>query len=398
MCFFQSGLEFACGLRYDLGSMKPAPPSKGLTRSPRAINDLRRDLLAWYRIHRRDLPWRRTQDPYRIWVSEVMLQQTQVATVIPYYERFLQRFPDLRALARADLQDVLKVWEGLGYYRRVHHLHRAACELTAAGGGRVPDRHKAFRRLPGVGDYIANAVMSIAFGQPRAVVDGNVKRVLARLEGITTEINHAGSHRVYQAAADDLLDRKDPGTFNQALMELGALACTPRQPACPRCPWQAACFACQNRATADLPRRIAKAPIPEHAMAAGLLVHRGRLLVVRRPSTGLLSGLWEFPAGRRRKGESARRACRRILQETTGLQVRVAAENVRIRHAYTHFKIVLDLLRCRKRNGRVRLDGYQAFRWLRPEDLENLPFTGASKKAFPRLPALLAPAKRRPRS
>jgi A/G-specific adenine glycosylase len=366
--------------------MKPAPLSIGSGR-PALTADRQRDLLAWYRTHRRDLPWRQTRDPYPIWISEVMLQQTQVATVIPYYQRFLQRFPELTALARADLQQVLKLWEGLGYYRRAHHLHRAARELVDGGNGRVPDERQAFRSLPGVGDYIANAVMSIAFGHPCAVVDGNVKRVIARLEGITAEVNQAASHRIFQAAADRLLDRGDPGTFNQALMELGALVCTPRNPSCPACPWQGSCFARRNNATTDLPRRRRKAPVPEHAMAAGLLWHRRRLLIVQRPSEGLLAGLWEFPAGRRQRDESPPAACRRILQATTGIDVRVGQSLVRIRHAYTHFRIVQDLFDCRKIAGRVRLDGYQAFRWIRPRELGAFPFTGAGKKAFPQLNA-----------
>jgi A/G-specific adenine glycosylase len=375
--------------------MKPVPQSIGPDR-PSVTAALRRDLLAWYRTHRRDLPWRQTRDPYRIWISEVMLQQTQVATVIPYYQRFLKRFPNLAALARADLQQVLKHWEGLGYYRRAHHLHRAARELVDRGNGRLPDERQTFRSLPGVGDYIANAVMSIAFGRPCAVVDGNVKRVLARLEGITAEVNQAASHRVYQAAADRLLDRGDPGTFNQALMELGALVCTPRNPSCPVCPWQVPCFARQNDATTDLPRRIRKAPIPEHVMAAGLLWHRRRLLIVQRPSEGLLAGLWEFPAGRRLADETPQDACRRILPATTGISVRVEQDLACIHHAYTHFKIVQDLFCCRKIAGRVRLDGYQAFRWIRPRELDAFPFTGACKKAFPQLPPELFQSTRPP--
>ena len=347
---------------------------------------LRRDLLTWYKSHQRDLPWRRTRDPYRIWVSEVMLQQTQVATVIPFYHRFVQRFPDLAALARADIQAVLKHWEGLGYYRRAHHLHRAARLLVESGDGRVPDRHQAFRALPGVGDYIANAVMSIAFDRPRAVVDGNVKRVLARLGGIADPVNQSAVHRVFQRMADRLLDRACPGTFNQALMELGALVCTPRRPNCPDCPWKPSCFAFLNDATDELPKRIRRAPVPEHAMAAGVVCHRGRVLVVQRPSEGLLAGLWDFPGGRRHPGETGPAACRRLLWEATGLEVSVARKLIRVRHAYTHFKIELDLYLCRKDSGRVRLDGPQAFRWLRPTELDVLPFTGVGKKSIARLP------------
>ncbi len=364
----------------------PTPTKPQTARPPSSlIPKLRRDLLAWYATHRRDLPWRRTRDPYRIWISEVMLQQTQVATVIPFYHRFLERFPNLAALARADLQTVLKQWEGLGYYRRAHHLHRAAMEMMDAGGGRVPDRHRAFRALPGVGDYIANAVMSIAFDRPRAVVDGNVKRVLARLGGIGDPVNQSAAHRVFQQAADRLLDHSCPGTFNQAVMELGALVCTPRRPYCPECPWRTSCHACRNDLTDWLPRRIRRAPVPKHAMAAGVVCHRGRVLVVQRPSEGLLAGLWEFPGGRRQQRESGPTACRRLLRETTALDVTIERRLIRVDHAYTHFKIKLDLFLGRKDGGRVRLDGPQAFRWVRPQELNALPFTGVCKKTFPQL-------------
>ncbi len=362
------------------------------------IPALRRDLLAWYRTHQRDLPWRRTRDPYCIWISEVMLQQTQVATVIPYYQRFVQRFPDLAALARADIQTVLKHWEGLGYYRRAHHLHQAAQELVSAGQRHVPDQHEAFRALPGVGDYIANAVMSIAFDSPRAVVDGNVKRVLSRLAGIGEAVNHPSAHRVYQKMADRLLDRDHSGAFNQALMELGALICTPRRPECPDCPWQASCFAYLHEATTEFPKRIRKAPVPEHAMVAGLVCHRRRLLIVQRPAVGLLGGLWEFPGGRLIGQTSTAAACRQIVRQATGLEVVIERKVTRVRHAYTHFKIVQDLFLCRKTAGRVHLDGLQAFRWVRPRELDTFPFTGVCKKTFPRLPLdLLGDARRRQR-
>ncbi len=380
------GIVFAARVRYDLRRMKTPPPHDSPPCPPaKTAVALRRRLLAWYADRRRDLPWRRTSDPYRIWVSEVMLQQTQVATVIPYYERFIASFPDLATLARADRQTVLKHWEGLGYYRRAHHLHQATRELMAAGKERVPDRREVFRSLPGVGDYIANAVMSIAYDAPLAVVDGNVKRVLARLRGLTTAVNQPSAHREYQAVADTLLDRRHPGNYNQALMELGALVCTPRHPECGACPWQTACFAHRNGVVADYPRRIRKAPIPEHAMVAGIVGHRNRLLIVQRPAEGLLAGLWEFPGGRREGGQSAKAACRAILNQTTGLSVSVQRHITRVNHAYTHFKIVVDLFLCRKDKGRVRLQGPTAFRWIRPDELQDFPFTGVHKKTFAKL-------------
>jgi A/G-specific adenine glycosylase len=367
--------------------MRPSPQIEA-TRPPiRLIPTLRRRLLVWYQGHQRDLPWRQTRDPYRIWISEVMLQQTQVATVIPYYHRFLKSFPDLPTLARADIQKILKLWEGLGYYRRAHNLHKAARIMMQNGAGRIPNQHKPFLALPGVGAYIANAVMSIAFDLPYAVVDGNVKRVLARLGGIADAVNHTPAHRTYQLLADRLLEHRHPGLFNQALMELGALVCTPRSPNCTICPWETHCFARKHDATGDFPKRIRKKPTPEHAMVAGVLCHRNRLLIVQRPSEGLLAGLWEFPGGRREAGEQASGACKRTLYQTTGITVSVDQKLSRIKHAYTHFSITLDLFSCRKANGRLRLNGHQAFRWIRPNELDAFPFTGACRKTFPHLPA-----------
>ena len=207
------------------------------------LQSTRKRLTDWYAVHSRHLPWRQTQDPYRIWVSEVMLQQTQVKTVVPYYETFLAAFPYLETLAAAHLESVLKVWEGLGYYARARNLHRAARIVTERYGGRIPDRPDQFRTLPGVGDYICAAVQSIAYGVPLAVVDGNVKRVLARLYEIEEPVNRPSGARAFAKTADRLLDRSDPGVFNQALMELGALVCRPSSPDCGACPVRGRCAA-----------------------------------------------------------------------------------------------------------------------------------------------------------
>jgi A/G-specific adenine glycosylase len=346
---------------------------------------IRRALGAWYRRHRRRLPWREAGDPYRIWLSEVMLQQTQVKTALPYYERFTTAFPDVARLAAADPQQVLKLWEGLGYYRRAHHLMAAARAIVRDWDGRLPERREAFRALPGVGDYIANAVMSIAFGQPYAVVDGNVKRVLARLFLVDAPVNRPAAHARFQSLADVLLNTGDPSEHNQALMELGALVCTPRGPACPTCPLADHCRARRDGVVARYPARAPKAAVPEHAMVAAMIFKRGKLLIVQRPDEGFLGGLWEFPGGRRQAGEAAAAACRRLIREQTGLTVAVDAAAARVKHAYTHFKIVLDVLTCRWQAGRVRLEGPAAFRWVRRRELTRFPLPGAVKKALDRL-------------
>jgi A/G-specific adenine glycosylase len=346
---------------------------------------LRRRLLDWYERQRRRLPWRETRAPYRIWVSEVMLQQTQVTTAQPYYLRFIKQFPTLRKLAGADLEEVLKLWEGLGYYARARNLHRACAVVLARHGGRVPDEWAPFRALPGVGDYIAAAVLSIAFNRPHAVVDGNVKRVLARLLAMTAPVNQTASHRLFQAQADRLLDRDRPGDFNQAVMELGALVCTPAQPRCTLCPLMRRCAAHRGGATARYPHRVASRPVPEVEAAVGVVFKKGRVLITRRPEQGLLGGLWEFPGGRLREGESAAAACVREIKEEVNLEVVVENALTQVRHAYSHFRIRLHVFRCRFTAGRVRLNGPVAHRWVRIAEIDRFAFPGANRKFIPLL-------------
>lgn len=374
-------LKKACFMKPD----KPKTTTMDALCPPKDAMAIRKALRTWYDRHQRPLPWRQSRDPYRIWVSEVMLQQTQVKTVLPYYERFLAAFPDIHSLAAAGSQTVLKLWEGLGYYRRAHHLMEAARLVTRERNGRLPTERDVFRTLPGVGDYIANAVMSIAFGQPWAVVDGNVKRVLARLFRLDDPVNRPSIHARFQALADHLLDRSDPSAHNQAVMELGALICLPRNPACQACPLAARCRAYGDGVVDRYPVREKKTAIPEHAMVAGVVYKRGKLLLVRRPDEGFLGGLWEFPGGRCLKNEKPPVACRRTVQEQTGLTIATGEPVARVRHAYTHFKITLAAVACRWEAGRVRLNGPVAFRWVPLRDLEAFPLPGAIKKVLPHL-------------
>jgi A/G-specific adenine glycosylase len=349
----------------------------------REITRVRSRLIRWYRRHHRRLPWRKTRDPYPIWVSEAMLQQTRVDTVIPYYRRFIRRFPDMTALAGADLQAVLKVWEGLGYYARARNLHRAVQYVVTALGGKVPDTWDPFRKLPGVGDYIAAAVLSMAFDRPFAVVDGNVKRVLARMFMIDAPVNRTGSHALFRETAERLLHRRTPGLFNQALMELGALVCTPRNPDCPGCPLAALCLARQARQTDRYPKREKAKPVPEYPVAAGVIFKKGKILITRRRTDVMLGGLWEFPGGKVRPGETPAEACIREIREEVGLTVAIEGPLARVRHAYTHFKIDMHVFRCRYRSGRVALKGPVDFRWITIRQIDDFPFPGANRKFIP---------------
>jgi A/G-specific adenine glycosylase len=349
------------------------------------IQTLQHALIEWYSANHRDLPWRKTKDPYRIWISEVMLQQTQVNTVLPYYQKFLQRFPDIKHLARADLQEVLKIWEGMGYYARARNLRRAAGMILDHYRGVVPQGRQDFRKLPGVGDYIAAAVLSIAFDKAYPVVDGNVKRVLSRLFVMDAAVNTSSSNKLYQAAAAAVLDTSRPGTFNQAMMELGALVCKPQNPSCGICPLQTLCLAYQSRRTAEFPKKLTKSPTPQYRIAVGVVFKNGRVLITRRRDEGLLGGLWEFPGGKIRNGEKPEAACIREIKEEVSLTVGIDAHLCRVNHAYTHFKILMDVFCCSYAAGRVKLRGPVDFRWIRLDKLEAYPLPKANHKFLSQL-------------
>ena len=288
-----------------------------------SVSRITDSLLDWYHRSHRDLPWRHDRDAYRVWVSEVMLQQTQVATVIPYYERFLARFPDVHTLARAPLDDVLKLWEGLGYYARARNLHRAAGVVVTRFGGRVPHEPHVFRELPGAGTYMTAAVQSIAFGAPLAVVDGNVKRVMARLFAIPDSVDRTAGARAVQDYTQALLATHDPASYNQAVMELGALVCRPVNPLCAECPVMSACCAYAEGHPESYPVRDARRDVPRARIAVGVVSDGERVLITRRAESGMLGGLWEFPGGKVKRGEKPAEACRREIREEVGLRVDV---------------------------------------------------------------------------
>jgi len=340
-------------------------------------------LEKWYQAHQRKLPWRESHDPYRIWISEVMLQQTQVKTAIPYFLNFIDHFPTLQDLAESDLGTVLKMWEGLGYYARARNFHKAAAIITKDLNGVIPDDISQFKKLPGVGDYIGAAVQSIAFGHPFAVVDGNVKRVLARLYCIKYPVNTPASHKQFKEYADSLLDKKEPGTFNQAMMELGALLCTPRNPQCNTCPISEFCKAALSDKVEMFPIRVKAKKVPTYHIAAGVVRKKGKLLITRRKFEGLLGGLWEFPGGKLKKNEDASSACIRELREETGITTQIESHLTTIHHAYTHFKIQMDIFYCHYISGRIRLNGPIDFRWIRLKEIDNFAFPKANLKFIP---------------
>ncbi len=345
-------------------------------------------LLRWFARCRRELPWRRRHDLYAIWVSEVMLQQTQVETVIPYYRDFLRRYPTLKQLAAAPLQDVLKAWEGLGYYSRARNLWLAARRVRDAFHGRIPRTVEDFRALPGVGEYIAAAVLSIGRGLALPVIDGNVLRVVCRWQGIEGDVRSAATRKRVGSFLSGIIPENSPGRFNEAMMELGALACRPRDPRCRSCPLRRDCFAFLRGRTASLPLRSRKRAVPEYRAALAVILRNGRIFIQQRPEAGHLGGLWEFPGGKCRTGEKPEDAVVRECREELGARVRVLARLAEVRHAYSHFKVHLHVFICRPGKGRLRAG--QPHAWVKAQDLERYPFPGANHKFFPQLRAWLS--------
>jgi len=345
------------------------------------VDRLRRKLLDWYDDHRRDLPWRDETDPYRVWISEVMLQQTQVTTVVPYYERFLGRFPTLADLAAAPLDDVLKVWEGMGYYARARNLHAAARQVMADHGGELPANYATLRRLPGFGDYTAGAVASIAFGERMPAVDGNVKRVLARLLAITDDVTRSATARRLRAIAADLVAPDRPGDYNQALMELGATLCTPTSPRCLLCPVKGECEGLAQGINESLPFKAPRPERPHYDVTAAVIRgDDGRLLIAQRKPDAMLGGLWEFPGGKCRPGETLPDCLRREIREELGLEIDVGQHLTTLGHGYTHFRISLHVFECRRLDGEPRALDCAAWRWVGADELEDFAFPVTDQK------------------
>jgi len=351
-------------------------------KNPRA---LRERLLAWFKAEARDLPFRGTTDPYAVWVSEIILQQTRVDQGTPYFNRFVAAFPTVQALAAAPEEAVLKLWEGLGYYSRARNLHAAARMVCEQHGGRFPETAAQLRMLPGVGPYTAAAVASIAFGERVAVLDGNVKRVLARLYALDDCIDDPATERELWRLAQTLVPPRGPGDFNQAMMELGARVCTPRAPACMACPAASECRAHAEGREAELPVRKPKAGTPLHEIVTAVIERDGRYLVGRRPHGGMLGGLWEFPGGKVEKGEDHALALARECREELGVEVRVGGLVACVRHAYTHFRIVMSVYRCTITGGEPAALAHTELRWVAPADFDTLAFPKANHKFLPLL-------------
>ncbi len=356
---------------------------------------IRKKLLSWYDANRRDLPWRGTpapavredrdgsaygMDPYRVWISEVMLIQTRVDTVIPYFERFLTRFPDVRALAAAELDEVLKLWEGLGYYARARNLHKAAQAIVQELDGGWPVDSLSLRALPGIGEYVAAAVASIVFGARELAIDGNVRRVLSRLHDI-----EAPTPATLKRIGTPLADCERPGDINQAMMDLGAAICVPHKPRCGSCPLDDECRAREAGTVGERPPRRRANRRPHHQVAVGVVWRDRSILIAKRKPEGLLGGLWEFPGGKVNEGESLEEAAAREIREELDVVVEVGEMIAAIDHAYSHFSITLNAFHCQYAAGEPRALGCADFAWAAPEELDRYAFPAANRRLLVKL-------------
>ncbi len=346
----------------------------------------RKNLIDWYRQNRRELPWRETSDPYKIWISEIMLQQTRVDQALPYYQRFMSLFPTVYDLAEAGRQKVLKAWEGLGYYSRARNMHQAAQTIVEAYHGKIPDSWENIIRLKGIGPYTAAAILSIAYRKPYAVVDGNVIRVITRFFGIREDVRSTAVRRTIQELADELIDRDHPGEFNQALMETGATVCTPANPGCDKCPLSNDCITVKTAAFDAIPYKSPAKKRPHYHIGVGIIQNdRNEVLIALRPENAMLGGLWEFPGGKQEGDETIPETIRRELREELGVEVEVTRPLMSLKHAYSHFTITLHAWFCRLLSGTPKPAGSQEIRWIPLRSLDDYPFPTANRKLIGRL-------------
>lgn len=314
-----------------------------------------------------------------------MLQQTRVETVIPYFENWMQRFPDVATLACASLQDVLAVWEGLGYYGRARNLHRAAQMIMENFGGALPEDVHQLRKLPGVGRYTAGAIASLAFGLDEPALDGNIRRVLARYFNVSEDARSPSGERHLWELARQNLPIGRAGEYNQAIMDLGSLLCTPKSPDCPNCPAEDSCQARALGIQAQRPVLLPKAPTPHHQVTAAVITRNGCVLIACRPPHGLLGGLWEFPGGKQQEGEDLASCLRREIREELGVEIEVGELLGVYRHAYTHFRITLHAFRCLLLRGEPQSIQVADLRWVRLEELSQFPMGKIDRKISQRL-------------
>ncbi len=363
------------------------PKATARKSSKRKHRDLQTLLLDWFQKHQRPLPWRENPTPYEVWISEIMLQQTQVKTVLPYYRRWMDRFPDLPAVAEASEDELLKHWEGLGYYSRVRNIHRTARVILEEHGGVFPRDPKAVRALPGIGPYTAGAIMSLAFNEPHAIVDGNVERVVARLFNLDKPVKSAMGRRFIWKTALEFIPEGRAREFNQAVMELGATVCLPRNPLCSSCPVQGLCASFRLGLVEQRPVPGEKRSVTPLSVSIGLLLRDDRVFIQKRAPSGLMPHLWEFPGGKVQEGESPEAALIREFREELGVDIHRLDKITVLQHSYTSFRVTLHAFFCEllvpheQPMVRSAVTGL----WVSRENLEDYAFPAANRKLIDRL-------------
>ncbi len=342
------------------------------------IKNITRKLLLWYSENKRLLPFRKTSDPYKIWLSEVMLQQTKMKTVIPYYNRWLKHYPTLQSVAKARIDSLLKLWEGLGYYQRCRNFHKALKIVVTNYKGNIPNSYKHFIDFPGVGEYTAGAVLSIAFNKPIPAIDGNVKRVMSRILGIKNLTIY--NKRRIKKTIYKFIPIDNPGNFNQALMELGALLCTPKKPNCTKCPIAKYCnaYKTSNPELYPLPKVARKTP--HYIIVTGIIWRDTKFYIQKRDENSMLGGLWEFPGGKVENNESLERALKREIEEECGIIPIIKGKIGCVNHSYSHFSISLNSFHCIEGNQKIKFSENGV--WITNREIGSYPFPRANHKLF----------------
>jgi A/G-specific adenine glycosylase len=346
-------------------------------------------LLAWFDQDHRALPWRGIHDPYLIWISEIMLQQTRIETVTPYFARWVERFPTIADLAAASEQEVLQLWEGLGYYSRARNLHTAARQVVAEWGGQLPSEREELERLPGIGRYTAGAISSIAFGKDEAALDGNIRRVMARVFDVREPARSPEGERKLWRHVEENLPHGRAGDYNEALMDLGSIICTPRTPRCLICPLQEICAARALGVQEERPVAVEKPQIPHYIVTAAILQReqagRSQVLISQRPANGLLGSLWEFPGGKLEQGETLQQGLQREIMEELGVPITVGEPFGTYQHAFTHFRVTLHAFLCRIESGEPQLLHHSDLRWVQAGELSAFPMGKIDRQIAKRL-------------
>ena len=339
-------------------------------------NTNKKMILQWYDGNKRDLPWRLTSDPYKIWISEVMLQQTQVSTAIPYYNNWIKHFPTIFSVANSQIEPLLKMWEGLGYYSRCRNFHKAAKIVVNKYNGIIPNNYNRIITLPGVGNYVASAILSIAFNNQLPALDTNLKRVISRILGIKT-LTKRNNNRILKYA-QDLVQCDRPGDINQALMDIGSQICTTKKALCSRCPNQSYCKVNESGKQLQYPELISKRTIPTKKMVAAFITLNGNFIINQRPDSGMLGGLWEFPTFEY-DNSIADSEVRMIFNKNIGNDINIEFKIGSVKHSYSHFKIEVDLYLCSKKYKNIILKNAK---WINPNEFEQHTFSKVHHKLF----------------